>query len=94
MTLWSIRLMGTACLRIGPKLARNEGGIVVFPHGDFHGGVWFTAPFVEVIIDMNKTKKDKIARKSREKKRNKLNCLYIKKKFNCLQETCANKYKK
>lgn len=55
--------MGTACLRIGPKLARNEGGIVVFPHGDFHGGVWLIAPSVEVVIDMNKTKVDKIGRK-------------------------------
>lgn len=82
MTLCSIRLMGTACLRIGPKLARNEGGIVVFPHGDFHGGVWLIAPSVEVVIDMNRTKVDKIARKSREwKKKTQIKLLKIKKKF-------------
>lgn len=69
MILCSICLMGIVCLRIGFKFVRNEGGIVVFLYGDFYGGVWLSVFFVEVVIDMNKIKVDKIGWKFIEGKK-------------------------
>lgn len=69
MILCSICLMGIVCLRIGFKFVRNEGGIVVFLYGDFYGGVWLIVFFVEVVIDMNKIKVDKIVWKFIEGKK-------------------------